>query len=55
MIQNLRKKQFELVNLQINLHKVLLENAKITQQECKEKLLLAQALRMNGNPNAENE
>lgn len=55
MIQNLRKRQFELVNLQINLHKVLLENAKITQQECKEKLLLAQTLRMNRNPNAENE
>lgn len=35
MIQCLREKQLEIVNLQIGVNKILLQNAKITQQEFK--------------------
>lgn len=45
--QDLRERQLQLVNLQIDYTKVLLENAKITQEKCKAELLLAE--RMNPN------
>lgn len=45
--QVLRERQLQLVNLQIDYTKVLLENAKITQEKCKAELLLAE--RMNAN------
>lgn len=43
----LGERQLQLVNLQIDYTKVLLENAKITQEKCKAELLLAE--RMNAN------
>ena len=50
-IETLRKKQNELVDLQIELNKILIANAKITQNECKEKWLYARALRINAEAN----
>lgn len=50
-IDTLRKKQDQLLDLQIDLHKILIENAKITREECTEKLLLAEALRKNAEAN----
>lgn len=47
IIEALRKKQSELVDLQINTQKILFENAKIAQAEAKEKYLLSRMLRVN--------
>lgn len=50
-IESYRKKQNELLNMQIELHKILIENAKIAQKESNEKFMLAQALRKNAEAN----
>lgn len=50
-IDSLREKQMQLVDLQIDLQKVLLENAKITQKETQEKYLYTKALRMSAEQN----
>lgn len=46
-VEKLREKQEQLVDLQIDLHQILINNAKIAQEESNEKLLLARVLRMN--------
>lgn len=52
LLRQLRTKQVELVDLQLEYQKVMLENAKISQKKKIEKLLLAQALREKAtNPN----
>lgn len=45
MVELLRDKQIELVHKQIELHDILIENAKIAHEERKEKLLLARLMR----------
>lgn len=46
-VEKQREKQEQLVDLQIDLHQILINNAKIAQEESNEKLLLARVLRMN--------
>lgn len=51
LVRTLRVKQLALADIQMDVQKVLLENAKIAQEECIEKLRLSRALRMQAEAN----
>lgn len=51
LLTTLREKQLELVNIQINLQKTLLENAQIMQKEYKERLSMTQRMNASTDPN----